>query len=146
MGPISESEAASPQSGIGIFDILFMLFRHKWKIIVFGLTGIIVAAVVYLLVPPAYESEAKLLVRYVMDRSAVDGVDTQIKTPTPENQTLLNSEVEILTSSDLLREVAKSLGFGKLGLGSDAGVQNAVDAISRGLDVSVVKETNIKIE
>jgi polysaccharide biosynthesis transport protein len=144
VGPMSESEAASPpQSGIGIFDILFMLFRHKWKIVVFGLAGIIVAGVVYLLVPPAYESEAKLLVRYVMDRSAVDGVDTQIKTPTPENETLLNSEVEILTSSDLLREVAKSLGLDKLGLGSDAGIQNAVDTISRSLDVNVVKETNI---
>src|ERR1700749_908614 len=78
IGPISESEAASPQSGIGIFDILFMVFRHKWKIIVFGLTGIIGAGVVYLLTPPAYESEAKLLVRYVMDRSAVDSLDSQI--------------------------------------------------------------------
>jgi polysaccharide biosynthesis transport protein len=143
VGPMSESEAAPPQSGIGIFDILFMLFRHKWKIIVLGLAGILVAGVVYLLAPPAYESEAKLLVRYVMDRSAVDSLDSQIKTPTPENQTLLNSEVEILTSSDLVREVVKSLGVDKLGLGSDAGIQNAVDAISRSLDVSVVKETNI---
>jgi hypothetical protein len=44
-----------------------------------------------------------LLVRYVMDRGAVDGLDPVIKTPTPGNQTLINSEVEILTRFDFTR-------------------------------------------
>src|ERR1700751_2199791 len=98
-GPRSDFEEQSVQSSIGLSDILFVLFRQKWKIIFCGLVGLIAASAVYFLAPPPYESEAKLLVRYVMERSAVDGLDNQIKTPTPENQTLLNSEIQILTSS-----------------------------------------------
>jgi uncharacterized protein involved in exopolysaccharide biosynthesis len=141
--PRSDFEEQPVHSGIGLSDILFVLFRHKWKIIFCGLVGLVSAAAVYFLFPPVYESQAKLLVRYVMERSAVDGLDNQIKTPTPENDTLLNSEIQILTSSDLLRQVAESVGTNKLGLGPDASMQDAVELLGRSLDVSVVKESNI---
>jgi uncharacterized protein involved in exopolysaccharide biosynthesis len=142
-GPRSDFEEQPVQSSIGLSDILFVLFRHKWKIIFSGLVGLIAASAIYFLVSRVYESQAKLLVRYVMERSAVDGLDSQIKTPTPENETLLNSEIEILTSSDLLRQVAESIGTNKLGLGPDASIQDAVELIGHSLDVSVVKDTNI---
>src|ERR1700677_3801797 len=96
-------------SGFGLHDILFMLFRHKWKIIFFTLAGLIAAAALYFATPPAYQSEAKLMVRYVMDRGGVDGLDGQVKTPTGWDANLLNSEVQILTSSDLIRQVAESI-------------------------------------
>src|ERR1700746_2283046 len=79
-GSRSEFEEQPVPSGFDLSDILFVLFRHKWKIIFCGLVGLIAASAVYFLVPPAYESQAKLLVRYVMERSAVDGLDNQIKT------------------------------------------------------------------
>ncbi len=65
------------------------------------LAGMLAAAAVYFLLPPVYESQAKLFVRYVVDKSAVDGLDAAIKTPDSQTDTLINSEVEILTSSDL---------------------------------------------
>jgi uncharacterized protein involved in exopolysaccharide biosynthesis len=139
----SDFEEQPVQSSIGLSDILFVLFRHKWKIIFCGLVGLIAASAIYFLVPPAYESEAKLLVRYVMERSAVDGLDSQIKTPTPDNETLLNSEVQILTSSDLVRQVAESIGTNKLGLGPRATMEDAVELVGHSLNVFVVKETNI---
>src|SRR5258708_17005236 len=80
-GPTSDFEQQPAHSGMNLFDILFMLFRHKWKILSFGLGGLLAAGAVYLLVPPVYESDAKLFVRYVLDKSAVDGMDPQIKTP-----------------------------------------------------------------
>jgi len=132
-------------SGLGLHDILFMLFRHKWKILLLTLVGLIAAGAVYFVVPPAYESEAKLLVRYVVERSAVDGLESQIKTPTPENHTLINSEVEILTSEDLIRQVAETLGVDRFASGSasEPKIEQAIEAIDRALNVSVVKDTNI---
>ena len=144
--PVSEYEQQqSPSSGMGIYDILFMLFRHKWKIISFGLGGVLAAAAVYILMPPMYESDAKLFVRYVVDQSVVDGIDSQIKTPSRENDTLLSSEVEILSSQDLARSVAETIGVDKIlpRGGSKASLESAVQALFEGLDVTAVKGTNI---
>ena len=69
----SEQEAQPP--GLNLSDILFILFRHKWKIVFCAAAGLIAATVAYFLVPPLYESQAKLLVRYVVEKSAVDSMD-----------------------------------------------------------------------
>jgi succinoglycan biosynthesis transport protein ExoP len=140
-----DPEEQLESGGIGFHDILFMLFRHKWKILFFTLAGLAAAAVVYLKVPPVYQSEAKLLVRYVMDRGTVDGLDGQIKTPTTWDTTLLNSEIQILTSSDLIRQVAESVSSKNSGAGSSAksNSDNLVGAIANGLQVSLLKDTNI---
>jgi polysaccharide biosynthesis transport protein len=140
-----DSEEQPTNSGMSVRDVFFTLLRHKWKIIFFGFCGLAAAAVIYFGVPPVYESEAKLLVRYVVDRSAVDGLDPQIKTPTPENHALINSEVEILLSSDLISQVAQSVGIEKLtaAAGEHPTLEKAVDYIYHNLGVSVVKETNI---
>lgn len=143
--PAPEFAGLPAQSSIGLHDILFMLFRHKWKILVLTLGGLIAAGAVYYSVPPVYESEAKLLVRYVMERSAVDGLDSQIKTPTPENHELINSEVQILTSEDLIRQVVETLGVDRFASGpsSEATTDKAIEAISKSLDVSVIKDTDV---
>ena len=44
-------------------DILFALFKHKWKILFCAVAGLVAAATVYFFYPPVYESQAKLLVR-----------------------------------------------------------------------------------
>jgi len=138
-------EEQSEQTGFSLHDILFMLFRHKWKIIAFASVGLLAAGGIYFLVPPVYESQAKLLVRYVVEHSAVDSLDTQIKTPTPGNDALINSEVQILTSSDLVREVATAIGVDRFPHNRGTGSQEdrAIAYINENLDVSVVKETNI---
>jgi polysaccharide biosynthesis transport protein len=131
-------------SGFGLHDILFMLFRHKWKIIFFTLAGLIAAAALYFATPPAYQSEAKLMVRYVMDRGGVDGLDGQVKTPTGWDANLLNSEVQILTSSDLIRQVAESITKKSASGSADAAtVDKVTGIIGSGLDVSAIKDTNI---
>jgi polysaccharide biosynthesis transport protein len=141
----SETEYEAPQSGLNFHDILFILFRHKWKILCCSVAGILAAGAVYLLLPPVYQSEAKLFVRYVVDKSAVDQIDAQIKTPNPQTDTVINSEVEILTSSDLAREVVQAIGVKQLlpKAGDKAPVNTAIEAYFKGLDVSLVKGTNI---
>ncbi len=46
-------------------DIYYVLFRHKWKIILLSLAGIAAAAAFYYLNPPPYQSQAELMIQYV---------------------------------------------------------------------------------
>ncbi|HEY7000630.1 MAG TPA: Wzz/FepE/Etk N-terminal domain-containing protein [Candidatus Udaeobacter sp.] len=99
-------------SGVKLGDILFALFKRKRTIIVCAAVGIIAAAAVYFLFPPSYQSQAKLLVRYVTERSAVDPIDAE-KAATASNQEadrVIGAEIEILTSWDLAVQVAQALG------------------------------------
>jgi uncharacterized protein involved in exopolysaccharide biosynthesis len=141
--PDLEGEAKG--SGLNLHEILFILFRHKWKILLCAAVGMIGAAAAYFLLPPIYESEAKLFVRYVVDKSAIDGLEAQIKTPNPQTDTVINSEVEILSSSDLAQQVVQAMGIDRLlpDAGSKATTANAIEAFFGGLDISVVKGTNI---
>ena len=46
-------------------DIYYVLFRHKWKIILLALAGIAAAAAFHSRNPPPYESQAELFIQYV---------------------------------------------------------------------------------
>src|SRR5437667_4573439 len=98
--------------GIHFSDILFALFKRKWTIILCALLGIIAAATFYFLFPPAYESQAKLLVRYVLERSAVDPIEGTRPSGTSSSDTdkVIGAEIAILTSWDLAAQVAQAIG------------------------------------
>jgi uncharacterized protein involved in exopolysaccharide biosynthesis/Mrp family chromosome partitioning ATPase len=100
------------RSGAKLGDIFFALFKRKRTIMVFATIGIIAAAAVYFLYPPSYESQAKLLVRYVLERSGVDPVEAEKASsgPSTEADRVIGAEIEILTSWDLAVEVARAIG------------------------------------
>jgi uncharacterized protein involved in exopolysaccharide biosynthesis/Mrp family chromosome partitioning ATPase len=107
---MKEPAPQEPESGLNLNDILFILFRHKGKIILSTLAGILAAAVFYYHFP-IYESKAKLIVRYVLDRSPVDRVEEGSNTANLlVGDAVINSEVEILTSADLALQVAEVVG------------------------------------
>jgi len=99
-------------SGVKLGDILFALFKRKRTIIIYAALGIIAAAAVYFLYPPSYESQAKLLVRYVLERSGVDPVEAEKAAIASNNEgdKVIGAEMEILTSWDLAMEVARAVG------------------------------------
>src|SRR5437667_564293 len=100
-------------SGIHLSDILFALFKRKWTIILCALVGIIAAATFYFFYPPVYESQAKLLVRYVLERSAIDPVEAEnaaAATSSTYTDRVIGAEIEILTSRDLAVQVAEAIG------------------------------------
>jgi uncharacterized protein involved in exopolysaccharide biosynthesis/Mrp family chromosome partitioning ATPase len=99
-------------SGVTLSDILFALFKRKRTIMLFAAIGIIAAAAVYFLYPPSYESQAKLLVRYVLERSAVDPVEAEKAgaNSSSEADRVIGAEIEILTSWDLAMQVAHAVG------------------------------------
>jgi len=129
-------------------DVLFILFRHKWKVAVCTLLGIAGAVAAWFLLPPQYESAAKLLVRYVVDRSAVDRLDAQNKDVTSPSAAAINAEVEILTSSDLSAQVVTKFGAARiLGDHRKNPLLNenelAARAIFKNLEVKVIPMSNI---
>src|SRR4051812_34079379 len=98
----------SAPAGIRLDDIYFVLFRRKWLILAFSALGLAAAATVYFLRTPLFQSEAKLLVRYIQESRAVSTVDKDVQITAPDNRadSLINSELEILNSFDLASEVA----------------------------------------
>jgi uncharacterized protein involved in exopolysaccharide biosynthesis len=143
--PLLESEREGQRSSLSLNDVLFILFRHKWKIILCATVGVLAAAGIYFLVPSQYESEAKLLVRYVVDRSAVDGLDQQGKNLGSPTESAIHSEAEILNSSDLALRVAETIGPDRLlrNSGEKADISEAAQSIQKELEVTVVKGSSI---
>jgi uncharacterized protein involved in exopolysaccharide biosynthesis/Mrp family chromosome partitioning ATPase len=155
------------RSGVKLGDILFALFKRKRIIIVCAGVGIIATAAVYFLYPPSYESQAKLLVRYVTERSAVDPIDAEKAGAASNNEAdrVIGAEMEILTSWDLAMQVAQAIGpqrllpppqdlvsrvaraIGLKGLlppsGASATEGDAAGAVSSGLKVLSTKGSNI---
>ena len=146
MPPALELEQPSHQAGFSLNDIFYAVFKHKGKILFGTLLGFAAAVVFYINYPVLYQSEAKLLVRYVLDRSPVDPIDSATNSPnissvssgfgrTPGN--VIGSEAEILNSWDLALQTAESVGPKRLlpELGDAANNIAAAGVISSGLEV-----------
>ncbi len=131
--------------GFGLNDVLLIAFRHKWKLLLCALAGVLAGAGVYFLLPPAYESQAKLLVRYVVERTGLDNLDSPVKTPDGQSENILNSEVEILTSTDLALQVAEAIGPQRLmgNSGAPVSAAEAAQRLQKGLEVTAVHGSNI---
>jgi uncharacterized protein involved in exopolysaccharide biosynthesis/Mrp family chromosome partitioning ATPase len=127
-------QKADTSPALSIQDILLILFKHKGKILFFSTLGVAAAAAVYFLRVPLYESQAKLMLRYVIDRSAIDPDMAEAgKIGDP-----INSEVQIFTSWDLVSQAAEAIGADRL-LPSTKGPVTAVMAatsISGGLSAA----------
>jgi polysaccharide biosynthesis transport protein len=140
-----EPESERPRSSLKFNDILFIFLRHKWLILFCTVAGLTAGTAYYLFFPPVYESRAKLLVRYVVDRSTVDNLDSSAKPLGNQADNMMNSEVEILTSLDLATQVAEAVGVRRLlgGLQGDATKDEAARVLSKGLSVVSLKGSNI---
>jgi uncharacterized protein involved in exopolysaccharide biosynthesis/Mrp family chromosome partitioning ATPase len=133
-------------SGVKLGDILFALFKRKRTIMGCAALGIIAAAAVYFLYPPSYESQAKLLVRYVLERSGVDPIEAERAgaAASIEADRVIGTEIEILTSWDLAMEVAHAIGPKRLLPSAKALTDNnAAGSIISGLKVVSNKGSNI---
>src|SRR6266566_4828553 len=134
-------------SGLNLSAILFALFKRKWTILICAAVGIIAAAVAYFFYPPVYESDAKLLVRYVLERSAVDPIEGAKPSGTSSNDVdkVIGAEIAILTSWDLAVQVAQAIGPKRLlpSSGAAATETAAAGVVSSGLSAVATKGSNI---
>jgi len=102
--------------GMSANDILYVFFRHKWKIIICSLTGILTSVAIYLFHPPPFQSQAMLFIRYVLENSSpgMPGNDEKAISPDQRGETIINTEVSILSSMDIANQVADTIGAEKI--------------------------------
>ena len=151
--PLSPTATAArspgpPPGGLKLGDVYYMFFRHKWKIFTCALLGVAGAAGFWFLQGRQFQSEAKLLVRYVRDSRAVDvnlGAQGEVKSPDSRGENIINSELEILTSRDLVLEVVDQLGADKILARAGGGTNRfaAAGLILRGLEVEVPRKSSV---
>jgi uncharacterized protein involved in exopolysaccharide biosynthesis/Mrp family chromosome partitioning ATPase len=145
--PMQNHERQNQAAGLNLADIYYILFRHKWKIILLSAAGFLAAALVYLTQPASYTSEAKLFIRYILESRVPSGIagDTQTKTLDTEGANIINSEIEIIKSLDLAVQVAEAIGPEKI-LGKGSTQTNKYEAaalLRKGLTVAVPPRSDI---
>ena len=111
-----DADSGSSGGGLAITDVYFVLFRRKWLVLAVATLGVLAACGMWKLKKPLFESEAKLLVKYVMDTPVfvVPGTDVKIQNPDESGAGIMNSEIEILQSVDIFRHVAQVVGPGRI--------------------------------
>ena len=147
--PMQKSQTSAPKGGFNLQDILFVMFKHKWKIILLSLLGFGGATAMYLNRTPIYRSRAKLLVRYVRETGKADQYE-EMRSPGGGGKAgdpVINTEIEIFKSLDLAQEVAESVGIERLLPGAeiqgDAGLAQAAGAVLKGLEVITGQSTTV---
>src|SRR4029453_13013745 len=110
-----EHRIESEHSAFNLGSILSAIFKWKRTILALTLFGLLAATAIYCFFPAVYESGARLLVCFVLEKSLTDPVDTISGGGTRGGTGLtidavIAAEVSILTSWDLSVEVAEALG------------------------------------
>jgi uncharacterized protein involved in exopolysaccharide biosynthesis/Mrp family chromosome partitioning ATPase len=107
---VPEKKQNEPVEGMNLTDIYFIVFRQKWIILFCSALGCLAAAALFVVKPAQYQSEAKLLVRYVLEEHAPiqgTGDPTTLQWTDPS---VLNTEIQILGSLDVANQVVANLG------------------------------------
>lgn len=109
MNPRSKPTQYS-SSSVELDDIYYLLFRRKWVLIVTLGIALITSVLVFFITDTVYSSEAKIMIRYVMeDRDfGLNLEGTEIRS-TSDRDNIINAEMQIMTSKDVIFDVAGSL-------------------------------------
>jgi uncharacterized protein involved in exopolysaccharide biosynthesis len=93
-------------------DFLYILFRHKWKVILFFLAVMITVTLGTFLVAEIYRAEAKLMVRIGRENVSLDPTATtgQVISIGQSRESEINSELEILKSRELALRIVDAIG------------------------------------
>lgn len=121
----ADKTTSPPRGGSKLQDILYALFRHKWKIIIPTLMGLGAAGGLYHYYSqsPTYQTHAKLMIRYVVERREADP-----SAPDPKaGSVMMDSEQQILTSFDVAKDAAEAMGAEKV-LPNHPGVPSVTEA------------------
>jgi uncharacterized protein involved in exopolysaccharide biosynthesis/Mrp family chromosome partitioning ATPase len=146
-----DRQRAPHRPSITLSDIYYMLFRQKWKIVLLACVGVLGGVALHLWMPPHYQSEGKLFIRYVLDSTVpspapdAGGRGSDLRKPDSRGENIINAELEILTSFDLAQQVAEAFGpeklLAKAGGGKDP--DKAAVLINKNLIVEAPKNSSV---
>ncbi|HXC35595.1 MAG TPA: Wzz/FepE/Etk N-terminal domain-containing protein [Candidatus Acidoferrales bacterium] len=109
---MNNNRPISPPPGMSLGDVYYTIFRHKWKIVITSLIGLLAAAVIYHFKAPLYESQAELLIKYVTGATPIplEADNQKVIVPDSDGEDVINAEIKILTSMDVAEEAASNFG------------------------------------
>lgn len=142
---MQKSQSTAPKGGFDVQDIIYVLFRHKWMILLLSSLGFGSAAALFLNQEPIYTSQSKLWVESVFVRGSGDPYQTQASPGAGSMDSKIRTEIEILMSVDLAKKVAETIGVGVLlpESGGNASVSDAAGTILAKLEVGVGQSSNV---
>lgn len=144
---MNEKSGSAPPSGLSLDDVFYVVFRHKWKIVLMSVLGLVGAFAFRALTPRQYESEARLYVRYVLENKAPNQLtenDGRIRAPETRGNAIVNTELEILTSRDLASQVAAAVGPERLVEDGPGNKLNAAATlVQKSIRAEVAKESSV---
>ena len=139
--------------GFSLRDVVTILFRHK-RVVVLSFMGILTGAVLAaVLHAPEYRASTKFLI----ERERLDPVISPGQSTPPEargevTEEELNSEVELIESADVLRQVVVSCGLHQkrsflrylFGAGDESTrIARAANRLQSELKIEVVRKSNV---
>src|SRR2546427_12975407 len=147
------------QPSLSVRDAASVWFRHKLVMTLTFLTSAIATAVGTFLLPNEYESRMKILVKNqrtdvpITPERTTGANGTALDNEVSETQ--INSEIELLTSRDLLNQVAgecgldqqpptltQRLGLKEMPLTDAARVEQAAERLAKDLVIDPVRNAN----
>jgi uncharacterized protein involved in exopolysaccharide biosynthesis len=140
---------APPQqdAGVSVKLISYAIFKRKWQVL--GVIAVVVLSIVIAgaFRPSVWKTSAKFLVRPARAEIQVGaGAQRELTFPVSASTEMLNSEMEILRSQELMRQVlAKFTAEGKPIFGADSDLSEAeqVAALQGMIVVSPAPESNV---
>ncbi|MEK6279129.1 MAG: Wzz/FepE/Etk N-terminal domain-containing protein [Acidobacteriota bacterium] len=155
----NNSPSKSQQAQTSVRDVVGGVFRHKLLICITFLIVTLGSAAVAFLMPNEYESRMKILVKNTRSDVPITPERSTTAGNVGENEvseTQINSEIEVLTSDDLLKQVVTECGLygsnpsllAKLGFRGApstqaAQIEVATRRLAKDLVITPVKKANI---
>src|ERR1041385_5093524 len=131
--------------GIGIGDICFTLFRHKWLILGFVCLGVVAACAMRITHPPKYASRAELMIKFVVESKAAGPMTPEGRViPAESSANIMSTEIEMIKSLDVAKNAAALLPpevLNRLGVGTNW--TWATGVIEGGIEVENPHSTSI---
>src|ERR1041385_3754007 len=144
----------APANMISIRDGAGAVFRRSRLVLFTFLTVVGGTVLVTLLLPNRYDSRMKILVKNQrVDVAITPEATSSLSSPTIDNEVSenqINSEIELLTSKDLLTQVVNETGLANYESGllgskppENVRVENAVIRLTKDLTITPVRKANI---
>ena len=130
---------------MALSDIYYVLFRHKWIILLCSAAGVFAALSLFVIKPPRYRSQAKLYIPYVVEGRSLNppGSDVATRALNEPATSILNTETKFLLNLEVTRQAAIAVGperiLAKVGGGTNA--DQAANLILNNLEIELAADT-----
>jgi uncharacterized protein involved in exopolysaccharide biosynthesis len=110
LAPARESSTDPSGAEPGLREFLTVLFKRKSAILITFVSVVATVTVVTFLLPPTYQAESKLLIKFGRENIYRPEVgDDKSPVLVSNNEEIINSETNILTSRDLISRVVSTI-------------------------------------